>query len=124
MSELTNKELRILIAKAKGWEFVRGSTYYGHKTFLVVRRSDDTIEIISDCPDWPTDIAAAWELVEEMRPYFFRIDVMCWDHTGNWAVLCNPRHGHDEHVIPTLGDADTAPRAICLAWLQWRKAQA
>jgi hypothetical protein len=105
MSEPTNNEIRLAIAKAKGWTVVDGLSW-------------NMQEWLHDNPDikpWPTDIAAAMELVKE---------AMADDHpepnqqaieitrsvalSPFWKVWIGTKGAFDESL----------PRAICLAWLK------
>jgi hypothetical protein len=69
------------------------------------------------------DIAAAWELVEELYPagYFARVSTptdIGQPYTAKIDAL-----GWGDNNPPSPGgwwSADTAPRAICLAWLEWK----
>jgi hypothetical protein len=93
MSELSNDKIRLAIAKAKGM-----------KTIGI------NLPII---PNWPVDIAAAWELLVEAQqgPYQQAVEVhrtiavsLLW-----WCLIGNK-----------FAKDNTAPRAICLAWLAWK----
>lgn len=64
MSKLTNDELRLAIAKAQGLNArLAKSCWIDEGEPLYEDASGDVHEL----PNWPADIAAAWELVEEMR---------------------------------------------------------
>jgi len=63
---LTDEELRIKAAELAGWHRIawatsdRSATTYMEKPWTA---PDSTA--FSECPDYPHDIAAAWELIEE-----------------------------------------------------------
>jgi len=60
------------------------------------------------CENWAEDIKDAWELFEEMR-----IDnVQLCAEPNQWTVVWD-----DIEYC-----ADTAPMAICLAWIKWKEA--
>lgn len=58
MNELD--KLRIDVAKAKGWIFLEEDRFIGTP-------DSSGLSAFQVCPDWPRDITAAWELVEDMR---------------------------------------------------------
>ena len=64
-------------------------------------------------PEFSTDIAAAFQVVEAMREKGWVLFDLNWPHTGNqWAAMF-ARWGQNA----TEGRADTAPEAICRAAL-------
>ena len=96
----------------KGWTFVDKKAFIGCKD-----RSG--LSAFEECPNYPENIADAWELVEEarlvIRPSFL-----------------NGKYVASRFLSVTLGGlvksdfevtADTAPRAICLAWIAWKESQ-
>ena len=60
-------------------------------------------------PDYCHSIAAAWEIVEKLRP-----NIVLYDLGRKWVVSRSCYEGIGE----TLGEAATAPMAICLAFLK------
>lgn len=63
-------------------------------------------------PDYSTDIAAAWEVVEEVWvDARFNLE---W-HRGTWVA---GEYDHHEGVFVYEAEADTAPLAICRAALK------
>jgi hypothetical protein len=68
-------------------------------------------------PNYSTDIAAAWEVVEFLRRKFWSTNIVCWDYSVKWVVTCEYRTGHGEPKKTLYADADTAPLAICRAAL-------
>ena len=153
---MTNDELRLEIAKAKGWRFyeshpsplnhtvphfqaslgiigpneVRDNKYWTDE-FLDEWPSDwSNLYGAGDIPDWPTDIRAAWELVEEMYAANTHVEISCRFksnvdteiNNGNYFNDCwrvnFSEFGHWDRV--NFFTADTAARAICLAWLKWK----
>lgn len=74
-------------------------------------------------PNWPVKISDAFELLEEMAEEHFTVKLMRWDHSKEWYVIMHHRQGHDENIPDDEIVSDTAPRAICLAYIAWKEAQ-
>jgi hypothetical protein len=131
--KLTPEELRLEIAQAKGWGEVRKNDSgewrqapgYGD----LADYQPDYLGVPPDSgwggghseglPNWPADIAAAWELVEEMiengeAPGEF---IMSWYEEKKWYCQSPDRH------LQNYTYADTAPLAICRAYLLWKATQ-
>jgi hypothetical protein len=78
---------------------------------------DRELQIYYPVPNWPEDIGAAWELIEEMGE--------------NWTITVENIPDRPKEVLARIfrahsnvhfmASADTAPRAICLAWLAWKE---
>lgn len=105
---MTNDELRLAIAKAKGWKYLP-------LTIAPFWTGEGYVE----ASDWPEDIGAAWELVEEMRADK-AITYVYLHGCDNGRVM----PGKEYYVELSSGQcayADTAPRAICMAWLKWQE---
>lgn len=64
-------------------------------------------------PDYSTDIKAAWEIVESMKTRNRSIEI--WSPMGDPHWVCRIYEGGE--IIGGVG-ADTAPMAICLAFLK------
>lgn len=119
MSELD--ELRLQISRVKGWKREYGrmdqASSKDHEYFI---KPDGTKSMYP--PDWPRDIAAAWGLVEEMN------------YSGVWSLsngdgdsmdfrlilYCTPENFH-KNMHPIFMSCDSAPEAICRAWLAWKE---
>jgi len=126
---LTNEELRIKAAELMGWRAWRKPGLHESRPTVWSHPDDPTsgegLDLIF-LPDFPNDIAAAWELVERMRA------VGMWPMVGSpmplfddatyegrwfgesprgWCVAWNPEMG-DQEIY-----ADTAPRAITRAFV-------
>lgn len=78
-------------------------------------------------PDWPNDIAAAWALAEEagfvIGPEYsggFDSIRVGWAVYSDWMVAAD-----DTYSMPgsskALAVEETAPLAICRAWLMWKE---
>ena len=146
MNEMTNDELRIAIAKAKyervevrGCEFSPDCGDLNEVQSIDVRypqyRTMSDRYILWPCwfessftdedvvyehwvpvPDWPNDIAAAWELFDELPRVRELYD--CPD--GSITFVCG---GKDTYMGLDGGyraNADTATLAISRAWLIWK----
>lgn len=100
ITQLPPEELRLAIAKAKGW------------TILPMRIAPCwTGSSYIELPDWPADIAAAWGLVEEMTS---REHVTLDSQGPTWTIDV------DDYSRTIQVDAATAPLAICQAYLVWK----
>ena len=129
---MTNDEIRIKIAKLCGYNWYEinkeatlcNVSYAGilPKGREVVDHPSEGSKLYFICPNWPESIADAWELVEEMRANHFSIKLMAWDHTDKWVVIMHHRQGHDEKIPDDEIESDTAPLAICLAYIAWKEA--
>ena len=120
MTESTNDELRRKIAEVNGWIVQESPTELWYL---------DEIARWQIVPNWPVNIADAWELVEEMRESGYVFDLRArreqnivmegenYNH-DRWSCECHPFGTITTKAI--LETADTAPRAICLAWLEWK----
>jgi hypothetical protein len=73
--------------------------------------------------DYPTDLNAAKILLYEMKRYFFRISIMVNDYDDNVIVQCDYRCGHDEKIMPIVGNGVTIELAICDAYIKWSKSK-
>lgn len=112
---MTDDELRRKIAEAKGIE-------YEVLTFVVGNEyvyKDEEKDQFTPIPDWPVSIADAFELLESDEVYGYKLlKPVSWP----WKHQC--------WIMPKIhpmqkfsAEADTAPRAICLAYLAWKEAQ-
>ena len=111
-AELSNAELDEAIAKAKGWTSLHGRMDFGSIHDSNFWEKPGGI-VTSFLPDWSTGIADAWGLIEELAE--------------NWTITIENRPDNPQEVlvrifrafsnIHFMGDAPTAPRAICIAWL-------
>ena len=128
---MTAEELRLAIAKAKGLDVRRArdipellpglhepGLYKGLAEWI-------TTETLILCnggapwfpPHWTTSIADAWELMEEIAAKDYPIPGICrMDENDNWN--CYYRFAGDQGI--EIVEADTAPLAICRAWLLWK----
>ena len=124
---MTDDELRIKAAELGGWTAIgilNDGTPYGRPPAGWTPPIDDPNPYDSDnvwcLPNYPNDIAAAWELIAEWKPKGFMLYTDDKTHS-KWMAHCTQRER------PTLGDsrtnhvmtmsADTAPHAITRAFI-------
>ena len=118
---MTNDEIRIKIAKLKGWRVYDPKDYNGQ----LFGTSPEGV-FYSALPDWPGEMSPAWSLVEEAR----KAEVGVMIHNSLtilpvpdiWSYTCafyDPIGG--PHHKTYSAEAETAAMAICLAWLAWKE---
>ena len=120
-SKLSNNELMLTIGKAKGWTKV-SSKFFGYPPDTTtpaeeqidpnwVGRFNGTRKL----PAYPTDIAAARELLEEMLYYQVK-----HVEKNKYKVWLYP----SVHLLDgKVAESDTLERAICLCWLAWNESE-
>jgi len=123
---LTDNEIRLKIAELKGWRDLH--PYNEHplkpgawKALTGLEGKDNNTDGTKDVPNWPTDISAAWELVEEIEQAGHWVQIRTpFSGDGYWCGFtpdgCSGWNGTPDNYT----QADTAARAICLAWLKWK----
>lgn len=106
------KELDILIAtKIMGLEYWPGRTDAVKATF--VNWGFDPKPCIP--PEYSTDIAAAWKVVEKLN-LFFQYELHR-DKSGRWQI----GYGSDSAYFNEVYEGHSAPHVICLAALDLKK---
>ncbi len=110
---MSDTELRIEVAKAKGWKNVK----YLPVSETIMGIPPDGEMIPDYVPNYPHDISAAWELVEEIKDNFedFQLYHHFEDQPGD-GWYCSFGQNNKYLVI-----ADTAPKAITRAYLIWNE---
>jgi hypothetical protein len=116
-------EIDIKIAELKGWTGIAPATHnnpaWGLMPGCTKHREGAPI------PRWSTDIAAAWGLVEEVMSAGVGYDLANVRHSnGNMThefILYDPIGGPNSKRYPA--EENTAPLAICAAWLKWMEAR-
>ena len=117
IEKMTAEELRLAIAKAKGWKEVYGKMYESTPMEHVYwTRPDGNRTLYPD--DWAGYISAAWDLVEEMGHM-------------RWSITIENMPSKPQEVVcrafmPFIpgrinGYGETAPLAICRCWLAWKR---
>lgn len=109
---MTDNELRIAIAKAKGWTHCEAS--FGR----VVGYAPDNDGTPSDIPDYPGDPCEWAELLQQMATDVVSIIPVTPIH---WRVLFIA--GFMGQQVSQSQNAPTLGRAVCLAWLAWHTAR-
>lgn len=140
---MDNDELRIAIAKARGWKVVADAgnnerPFYilhpdvnitvttGHPTAAGAWNEAFSSDSI---PLWDTDIAAAWKLMNEIvKSGDGFVTLYAGVYPDNplktqWTLDFGMRqHYIRKHKTgQIIGEGETAPIAICRAWLQWKR---
>jgi hypothetical protein len=111
--QMTPEELNRAIAKAKGWTV----GWYHEKLW-----GSDENHVMRPM-NWTDDIAAAWELVEEIfaAGKDFHFECVHDDPANPWWFLAYDDDNLNGEIAST--EAPTAPIAISRAWLMWKAAQ-
>jgi hypothetical protein len=112
---MSKEALRFAIAQAKNFDVPNNIVRTGITSNYTTNQNLYGYSIV--LPDWPNDIAAAWELVEEAQAKpdecFFGIQMTpAIPHKGKrcWHVELG--------TVKAYGE--TAPLAICRAYLMWK----
>ncbi|MDY6833794.1 MAG: hypothetical protein SVY53_03220 [Chloroflexota bacterium] len=146
---MSEEELRVAVAEAKwpvvairgGWRFHEGGGEWEEREYMCddqdylpvsLRINPDLLEK-QPCyglgnyweivPQYSTDIAAAWELVEEMHDNGYVVEVTIDNGTGRYCKVWKMDDDGREVVVADIGVFDhtaTAPIAICRAYLEWK----
>jgi hypothetical protein len=117
IDKMTPDELRIAIAKAKGWKTETFHTF--SSSGRVVGTAPDG-KFFDTVPNWPADIAAAWELVEEVGAKNWTVTI---ENLADRPTEVLARIGIPFTLIWYTGFSDTAPLALCRAWLKLKETQ-
>lgn len=102
-SKMTDDELRIKIAEAKGWRHKSRNVWINPIGF------EDTPK------DWPYEIADAWELESEIADA-----VEQWSYTNELIRIVYSTLLVDR--CQSFAFAHATPRQRCEAWLSWKEA--
>ena len=109
---MTNDEINAKIARLQGWTETPGeycSWWQKHIGFVVYCRDS--------APDYTDSMQYAWELVDEItRQDGFSVEVR--DNGRSFNSVCTVT---EDGGIITVTSSDTAPRAICLAYIAWKE---
>lgn len=103
---MTNDEINEAVARQLGWgKCSRLDAIGWHRSLTPMGN-----HLHEALPSYATDIAAAWGIVERMLP-----EIAIWNDRGFWGVSRMDFNGLGE----TLAEAETAPLAICEAFLKF-----
>jgi hypothetical protein len=130
IDEMTPEEIRQEIAERRGWSYVVVSHKY---TALPDGKLSEGIPIygyifnggVSYPPDWPASIAAAKELVEEMRTAGIAVAIIYfpdnWESSPVEIKLYQEEGDTSKEKFYVKSTLDTV--AICKAWLAWKRSE-
>lgn len=125
IEQMTADELRRAIAAAKGIELITitqtNPSRNGFNSFVTNSKKwrFPNGYIGGEPPDWPGDIAAAWVLVEEMGQHNWSVTIENLPERKTEVVCRVFQHFLNDTF---LGGGETAPLAICRAYLAWKEA--
>lgn len=108
---MTDHELNEAVARKLGWELER------HPNAITPYwiRGQETVDL-EDLPDYCHSIEAAWEVVEHLHKLEYHVELIAWPMETRKAYSCDITElGVDKH---NFCETDTAPMAICLAYLK------
>ena len=126
LNALTNRELSVIVGeKVMGWEpgtldeYRRQVSEWGEG-----KTAFDWVDLVTYLPDYANDIAAAMLILDHFRGKGFGFRLQLSQDCKQWEV-----HNHDDGIYLAGWswvkghdyinvDADTLPRAICLAALE------
>ncbi len=128
IDEMSAEELRLAIARAKGWFVMEWINYNDAFSLInpaqtrgsnIYPSREAAWSSMDEChvPNWSTSIAAAWELIDQIPPEWF----VSVDRDGKrWLCMIGSNKSSEEYYS---GEGTTAPVAICKAWLAWKESQ-
>lgn len=114
---LSDPELRKTIAEELGYILMHGymdEASINPKDYWVTPPKGRLTSVL---PNWPADIADAWELVEDMLDNNMSFSLLNLISVPDRYLMDIRQRGSARILLYTT--APTAPRAICEAWLIW-----
>lgn len=120
MTDVAGRELDVLIAeKVMGWTWYktgRGARMLCEPHHGQLADGSEPIANLAtfSVPLYSSDIAAAWSIVEKMQELGWTFAIELFEDNGNYSAYFKNTQNRDRYV----GNADTAPLAICLAALK------
>jgi hypothetical protein len=115
-------ELRKRIAELKGYQPLNKTALDDTLTPVNLWRYEGERICDEDIPAWDEDIAAAFELVEEMRAAGFEIIIINYNLAEGWTVSAQKHTRFDDIIEYSASDAEL-PGAICKVWIAWKEIQ-
>lgn len=113
--EMTPNEINEMVALKLGWR-------YHEDLKPICWQSPHGGSYLRDFPDYCHSIAAAWEIVENLAKKDLTIDISFTDYLGFKARVSIRSENGGAWTFHARGiKADTAPLAICLAFLKLEK---
>ena len=134
IDEMTAQELRVEIAKERGYTaepvvFSKNCTRIDDTNYYALKldgvECDDSIWLSpNDCfsydtPDVSSDIADAFELVEDMNIHGYTVNIQI-DHNGT-TVFVKERGIVTGEIRIDATFSKITPEAISRAWLKWKR---
>lgn len=105
---MTPQEINEAVARKLGWK----------DNYPVYQIKDPAYRQILSPPDYCGDIRAAWEIVERIQLSEYLVKVIGKRQPEYTFFACEIRTYKPEEKIIVMESADTAPMAICLAFLK------
>jgi len=105
---MTDQEINEAVAKKLGWEKMQNPAVIGEGYLTSWKNPTSSY---GHPPDYCHSIEAAWEIVEKIKET--ELFALCF-HDGQWHCEINCVDGER----PIDQEADTAPMAICKAFLK------
>ena len=107
---MTNDEINTKIARLQGWTEMPDEFYSWQRPIGV------GVQLRDSAPDYTDSMQYAWELVDEItRQRGFSVEVRDNGRSFNSVCVITEDGG-----IITVASSDTAPSAICLAYIAWK----
>lgn len=114
VSVVTDQEINLAVARGLGWEVRSPSRCEDNKPEHI--HISDPSRGIWCLPNYCHSIEAAWEIMEYLAPKYFGISIGHGTNPDFWQCEI---HGKGWEKV--YERADTAPMAICLAFLKLEK---
>jgi hypothetical protein len=131
MDENTDHELRMRVAKAKGWKWREWTD--GNEVNKALRQDEnfnygawyvgDKMVASPVLPNWPIDRSAWLELMEEIQAGGAAVCMGYDTESKKWYAAWNV-FGSDAANDWMMFEADTLQVAACNAYLAWKEAKA
>lgn len=117
---MTDQELNEAVARKLGWTDIKDRRELGYgikwtgknpnKDYSDLPEGYDSFDLL---PSYSTDIAAAWEIVERLFESEWAMELESYPIGREW--MCRLSQQGEKTI---LGEASTAPRSICEAFLK------
>jgi len=136
---MTPKELRIEIAKLKGWHFEKINSSpnrfwcYNYSVGSISNTEEKVLDLemkkTGRVFDWPSNITDAWDLIDEIRMSGDEITISSdsYNNIDNFTVIIfrlrNDGHGTGWWKRVSIVNADTVSLAISRVYLMWRETE-
>lgn len=111
---MTDSELNELVARKLGWVPAPDKIDIFERHWI--NTTTKRLVEVSELPDYVHSIEAAWEIVEARKNY--RRDIVIMGSYERDGYCCRLADMIDGKLVVSEGHGDTAPRAICEAFLK------